>query len=126
MKLFAVLTICILLWSCANPIESEIQEGFPDVALTSGKDADYSFKSITTQRQEDGALEVRISGWSIEEYGLFLWTKTENRILELNIMGECGTVSSHTQVKKTFDYLIEPAEEDSLAQIHYNHFVITK
>jgi hypothetical protein len=126
MRSAVAIIICALFWSCSTITDSQTQNGFPNRILSAGSDNDYTFESIVTQRQKDGGLKVQITGWSIEEYGLFLYTRTENRILRLSIMGECGTVSTHTHVKKTFEYLVARAEEEALEQIHYGGFVITK
>lgn len=103
-----------------------MQKGFPERILSDGCDNDYTFKSIVTQRQKDGELSIQITGWSIEEYGVFLHTHTEDKTLELSIMGECGTVSTHRNVKKTFEYLVSQSEEEVLEQIRYSDSVITK
>lgn len=38
------------------------------------------------------------------------------------IMGMCGTVSSHNGVKKTFEYLLTRAAEDTLERILCTNF----
>ena len=126
MKILATLIICALFWSCSAITDAKFQNGFPERILSAGSDNDYTFKSIVTRRQKDGELRIQITGWSIEEYGLFLYARTENRTLELSIMGECGTVSTHTNVKKTFEYLVSRTEEKALEKIRYSEFAITK
>ena len=122
--LFIIITILgvLVISSCENPNEENYQAGkFSNKFLELGDDSDQSYKSLRTVRQSDESLEVFITGWGIEETGLFLHHKVIDSTLYLHIMGECGTVSSYTYVKATMNYLITPEAEDTLnCIIHYS------
>ena len=94
---------------------------FSDKFLEAGHDSDHSYISTRTVRQLDESLDVFITGWGIEETGLFLHHNIADSTLNLHVMGFCGTVPSYTWVKVTFNYLITPIAEDTLNSIiHYS------
>lgn len=119
-----LIVLLIFFGACKTPTENNVPtEGrFPEVFLEAGSDSDSSYIALRTFRLQNGNLKIQVTGWGIEEYGLFLNCQTESRTLTMNIMGECGTVSSRTWVKRTFDYIVTRAAEDTLSRIRFTNF----
>ncbi|MBI5216308.1 MAG: hypothetical protein HY960_11195 [Ignavibacteriae bacterium] len=119
-----IISLLLTLLGCKSPTDTEpqTQAQFPEVFIESGTDSDSSYMSLRTARQGDGTMKTEVTGWGVEEYGLFLDCKTDGHILFLNIMGICGTVTSETYVKKTFAYMVPPAAEDTLSTILFTNF----
>ena len=126
MKVLLGLFVGLLVLACATPLDHTPPDSFPETYLFAGSDADRSFRSVLTRRQDDGTITAYITGWGIREYGLFLHSETNNEVLKLDIWAICGTVTSETYVKRTFEYALTRAQEDSLSQIQYAGFVIGK
>ena len=76
--------------------KSDIPNLFPQKYIESGKDSDKTFMSLNTTRNPDSSLSVTVSGWGIYESGLFLHTSVKDSVLDLSIIGFCGTVPSFT------------------------------
>ncbi len=107
--------VVLVVSSCEYFNEENQQTGrFSNKFLESGYDSDHSYISLRTVRQPDESLDVFITGWGIEETGLFLHHKIVDSTLNLHVMGYCGTVSSYTWVKATLNYLITPIAEDTI------------
>lgn len=135
MKYQYVAITCFLLvffGGCKTPTENNVPtEGrFPTIFLEAGSDSDSSYIALRTIRLQDGNLKTEATGWGVEEYGLFLNIHTESGTLTMNIMGQCGTVFSRTWVKRTFDYIVTRAAEDTLNRIRFTNFsdtlIVTK
>jgi hypothetical protein len=94
----------------------------PETSLQAGSDTDSSTISLHTIRQANGELLAQVSSWGVEEYGLLLQCSTTNRIMTMNITGRCGTVSTHTWVKKVFDHAFSAIEEDTLIGIRFTNY----
>lgn len=92
-------------------------DAFPETRLSVGVDADHSLLILETRRAEHGALEVAVTGWGIEEYGLFLLEQSREVALSLQVMGFCGTVVQRTWVRRTFTRVVSVEEERALIEI---------
>lgn len=120
LKIFALSCfIVIIAGGCNTPTDNNVSaEGrFPEVFLQAGSDADYSYISLRTIRLRDGHLKSEVTGWGIEETGLFLDRQIDNGSLVMHIMGKCGLVATRTWVKRTFDHIITKTAEDTLKRI---------
>lgn len=93
---------------------------FPEAFLEIGKDDDHSYNSLRTTRLSDGRLKIDVERWGIIEYGLCLMVNTNtNRVMELFIMGYCGSVFSETWIKASYSHIVEKEEEDKAQQIEF-------
>jgi len=122
-----LIALFILFLGCKSPTdptnvfenETNLQTNrFPEVFLETGHDSNYSYMSLQTIRQKDTSLKIIITGWGFESWGLYLFKQIDNRILTLNIVGRCATISSGLR-KKIFEYILKPEIEDTLEQICY-------
>jgi hypothetical protein len=98
----------------------DLEYRFPEAFLEIGKDDDHSYNSLRTTRQSDGRLKIDVERWGIAEHGLFLGAGIgTRRVLELRIMGHCGSVFSETWIKTSFSRVVEKEEEEKAQQIEY-------
>lgn len=126
---------CILLvvfCGCKTPTENNVpqESRFPEVFLEAGSDIDTTYISLRTIRLQDGNLKTEVTGWGVEEWGMRLYCKTESATITMRIIHECALFFNYTRVKKTFDYIITRAAEDTLNRILFTNIrdtlVVTK
>jgi hypothetical protein len=98
---------------------SNIELGFPDTYLETGKDDDHSFMSIKTTRQSDGSLKIDVEGWGITEHGLMLFAAANGDVMEMRILGRCGSVFNETWLRVSFSRTLERETEEQLQRIEY-------
>jgi hypothetical protein len=111
----------IAFYACEHSTEKSLSK-FPELLMHAGSDSDSSYISLQTIRQTNGELLAQVTGWGVEEYGLFLDCSAENRILTMQITGRCGTVFTHTLVKKVFDRSFSKIEEDTLTELRFTNY----
>lgn len=122
---WVLVVLCLFaLIGCKTPAENSPlgQNRFPEVFHEAGTEADSSYIALRTIRLADGNLQTQVTGWGIEESGLFLETQTENNGLTMSIRRICGTVFTYTWVRRTFEYIITRSSEDTLQRICFTNF----
>lgn len=106
-----VLSFCFL--NCSDMGTTPV-ERFPEGLYQAGRDSDHSFVSLQTTRLQNGDLLIRVTGWGYYETGLSLSSERQDRVLILQVMGECGTGQQFTWAKVSFDYTLTRTDEDSI------------
>ena len=95
--------------------------------METGNDNDHSYTSLKSSRLDNDHLKLEVTGWGIEETGVFLQTSVENDVLFAHVMGECGTtLTKETWVKRTFVYIVDESSEDRLNLIRAKPFILEK
>lgn len=115
--LFFFLTAC----KENNIAPSEKHISFPEFFVEKGSDLDTTYISLRGINKINN-FEIQATGWGIWEYGLFLNRNDDPNSVNYSLMGFCGTVSTKTWRKVTFNDFLTPEELDTIDIISFTDF----
>jgi len=106
---------CFTLFACSNASDIAVKKRFPSTFLEVGNDDNHSYVSLKSSRLDNDHLQLEVTGWGIEQSGMFLNDNIEGDALVVAVMGECGTFSPPPMwQKRTYVYTVSNTLEDSL------------
>lgn len=118
---------CFILSACTHASDVAVKKRFPSTFLEKGNDNDHSYISLKSYRLDNDYLKLELTGWGVEQTGLFLNDIIEGDVLVMHVMGECGTyVPPPIYEKHTFTYTVSTSLEDQLNLIRLAEIELSK
>jgi hypothetical protein len=100
----------------------EAKISFKEFYIEKGSDFDTTYISFKGTIKNSNTLLIEATSWGILEVGLSLDRIDMNKEIMFGLMGQCGTIFTHTWAKVTFSNTISAAETDTLERISFTNF----